>query len=84
MVVSATLLVDEVLPELPKRQWALSFPFHLRFLFTSRPQLMGRVRPLLRHLELLQRDHAFFLRHGGKSVALNNCSEFPGSLVVLY
>ncbi len=27
------LLVDEVLPEQPMRQWVLSFPFQLRFLF---------------------------------------------------
>jgi hypothetical protein len=25
------------------RQWAFSFPFQLRFLFASRPEIMGRV-----------------------------------------
>ncbi len=40
---SAALLVDEVLPEQPMRQWVLSFPFQLRFLFASRPEIMGRV-----------------------------------------
>jgi hypothetical protein len=25
------------------RQWVLSFPFPLRFLFASRPEIMGRV-----------------------------------------
>jgi ribosomal protein S27E len=43
MAESAALLVDEVLPEQPIRQWVLSFPFQLRFLFASCPQLMGRV-----------------------------------------
>ena len=43
MVESAALLVDEVLPEQPVRQWVLSFPFQLRFLFASRPEIMGRV-----------------------------------------
>ncbi|MBW9269274.1 MAG: IS91 family transposase [Candidatus Thiodiazotropha sp. (ex. Lucinisca nassula)] len=43
MAESAALLVDEVIPEQPIRQWVLSFPFQLRFLFASRPQLMGRV-----------------------------------------
>jgi len=43
MVESAALLVDEVLPHQPMRQWVLSFPFQLRFLFASRPQIMGRV-----------------------------------------
>ena len=43
MAESAALLVDEVLPETPMRQWVLSFPFPLRFLFASRPEIMGRV-----------------------------------------
>ncbi|MEA2078746.1 MAG: IS91 family transposase [Pseudomonadota bacterium] len=40
---SAALLVDDVLPEAPMRQWVLSFPFPLRFLFASRPAIMGKV-----------------------------------------
>ncbi len=32
---SAALLVDEVLPHQPMRQWVLSVPFPLRFLFAS-------------------------------------------------
>jgi len=43
MAESAALLVDEVLPEQPIRQWVLSFPFPLRFLFASRAEIMGRV-----------------------------------------
>ena len=43
MVESAALLVDEVPAEQPMRQWVLSFPFQLRFLFASRPEIMGRV-----------------------------------------
>ena len=43
MAESAALLVDEVLPKVPIRQWVLSFPFQLRFLFASRPQIMGKV-----------------------------------------
>jgi len=42
-VESAALLVDEVLPRLPMRQWVLSFPFQLRFLFASRPEAMSHV-----------------------------------------
>jgi transposase-like zinc-binding protein/putative transposase len=37
MAESAALLVDEVLPEVPMRQWVLSVPFPLRFLFASNP-----------------------------------------------
>jgi len=40
---SAALLVDDVFPAEPIRQWVLSFPFQLRFLFASHPALMGRV-----------------------------------------
>ena len=43
MAESAALLVDEVLPQQPMRQWVLSVPFPLRFLFASRPDIMGRV-----------------------------------------
>ena len=43
MAQSAALLVDEVLPERPMRQWVLSVPFQLRFLFASQPAIMGKV-----------------------------------------
>ena len=42
MAESAALLVDEVLPQQPMRQWVLSVPFQLRFLFASEPAIMGR------------------------------------------
>ncbi len=40
---SAALLVDEVLPETPMRQWVLSFPFPLRFLLASQPAILAKV-----------------------------------------
>jgi ribosomal protein S27E len=43
MADSAALLVDEVLPHQPMRQWVLSVPFPLRFLFASNPKVMSRV-----------------------------------------
>ncbi len=43
MTESASLLVDEVLPHQPMRQWVLSVPFPLRFLFASQPAVMGKV-----------------------------------------
>ncbi|MDP7592961.1 MAG: transposase zinc-binding domain-containing protein, partial [Litorilituus sp.] len=43
MAESAALLVDDILPYEPIRQWVLSFPFQLRFLFASYPQIMGKV-----------------------------------------
>lgn len=42
MVDSAALLTDEVLPRVPLRQWVLSVPFQLRFLFASYSELMGK------------------------------------------
>lgn len=43
MVDSAALLVDEVLPKKPIRQWVLTVPFPLRFLFAAYPELMSKV-----------------------------------------
>jgi hypothetical protein len=43
MAESAALLVDEVFPHKPVRQWVLRFPFQLRFLFASRPLITGQV-----------------------------------------
>jgi hypothetical protein len=41
MAKSAALLVDEVFPEQPVRQWVLSVPYPLRFLFARRPEVVG-------------------------------------------
>jgi ribosomal protein S27E len=43
MADSAALLVDDVLPHQPMRQWVLSVPFPYRFLFASNPKVMSRV-----------------------------------------
>lgn len=43
MADSAALLVDGILPHQPMRQWVLSFPFPLRFLFASNPKAMTGV-----------------------------------------
>lgn len=43
MVECAALLVDEVFPVRPIRQWVLTVPFPLRFLFAAYPELMGTV-----------------------------------------
>jgi len=43
MAESAALLVDEAFPEQPVRQWVLSVSYPLRFLFASRPEIMGAV-----------------------------------------
>jgi len=43
MTETAALLVDAVLPRVPLRQWVLSVPFPLRFLFATEPAAMGQV-----------------------------------------
>jgi len=42
MADSAALLVDEILPHQPMRQWVLSVPFPPRLLFASNPKAMRR------------------------------------------
>ncbi len=41
MTETAALLADEVFPDVPRRQWVISFPFPLRYLFAAHPQAMG-------------------------------------------
>jgi ribosomal protein S27E len=43
MVETAALLVDDVLPHKPIRQWVLSFPYPLRFLLANNPRVMSKV-----------------------------------------
>jgi ribosomal protein S27E len=42
MAESAALLVDKVLPLRPIRQWVLSIPFGLRWLFAIEPKALGK------------------------------------------
>jgi len=48
MVESAAMLVDEVLPTVPLRQWVLSVPYSLRFLFAINPTAMGEALSIRR------------------------------------
>ena len=43
MAETAAHLVEHVLPEQPIRQWVLSFPCPLRFLFATRPAVLTQV-----------------------------------------
>ena len=42
MVEAAALLADEVFPGVPFRQWVISFPFPLRYLFAAHPRRWAR------------------------------------------
>ncbi|MBM3357946.1 MAG: hypothetical protein FJY54_09490 [Betaproteobacteria bacterium] len=60
MAQSAAVLVDEVIFQVPVRQWVLSFPIGLRILFAARPELLTPV------LRLIHRVIAgFVLRQAG-------------------
>lgn len=43
MIEAAAHLVDHALPEQPIRQWILTFPYPLRFLFAAQPQVLNQV-----------------------------------------
>jgi len=43
MAETAALLVDDVLPQQPVRQWVLSLPFALRYLLATRPEVITQV-----------------------------------------
>ena len=43
MAESAALLIDNVFPMVPIRQWVLSFRLQLQLLLARQPQLMGKV-----------------------------------------
>ncbi len=78
---SAALLVDKVLPEEPIRQWVLSVPFPLRFLFAAEPAAMGEVlaivyRALARHLI----NKAGFTLTAGQTGAVTLIQRFGSAL----
>jgi hypothetical protein len=81
MADSAALLVDDILPHKPMRQWVLSFPFPLRFLFASNPKAMSGV------LGIVYRAIATHLAHKAgiaatmaKSGAVTLIQRFGGAL----
>ena len=81
MAESAAMLVDEVLPEQPIRQWVLSFPFQLRFLFASRPELMGRVLGIVyRALSIHLIKEAGFTRKTAQTGAVTLIQRFGSAL----
>src|SRR5690606_12458345 len=43
MAETAALLVDDVLPRQPVREWVLSLPFALRYLLATRPEVVTQV-----------------------------------------
>jgi len=63
MVDSAAHLVDEVFPKRPIRQWVLSVPFPLRYLFATNPQVMSRVLAIVYRV-----ISTFLIKRSGRTV----------------
>ena len=49
MAESAALLVDEILPHEPVRQWVISFPYQLRYLFARYPKAISQALVIVYH-----------------------------------
>jgi hypothetical protein len=81
MAESAALLVDDVLPPVPIRQWVLSFPYQLRLLLAQQPEMMGKVleivyRTLATHLI----RKAGFNKHSAQTGAVTLIQRFGSAL----
>lgn len=82
MTEAAAHLVDEVLPIRPYRQWVLSFPFQLRYLFAKESKVMGEVLQIFhRALNTYQCKKAGLRQKlGAKSGAITFIQRFGSSL----
>lgn len=81
MADSAALLVDEILPHQPMRQWVLSVPFPLRFLFASNPKVMSRVLGIVYRAIATHLTHkAGFTKPTAQTGAVTLIQRFGGAL----
>lgn len=78
---SAALLVDDVIPDQPVRQWVLSIPIPLRFLFANRPSVMsGVLRLVYRFLSSWVIKQAGLMRKAGQTGAVTLIQRFGSAL----
>ena len=82
MVESAVHLVDKVFPRKPLRQWVISFPFQLRFLFAKDPKIMGVVLQVVNRAisTYLLKKAGFTKKSGSKTGSVTFIQRFGGSL----
>ena len=81
MADSAALLVDDILPHQPMRQWVLSVPFPLRFLFASKPKVMTRVLAIVYRTIATHLTHkAGFTKPSAKTGAVTLIQRFGSAL----
>jgi len=82
MVDSAAHLVDLVLPEGPIRQWVLSVPYPLRYLFATNPKVMSQVLTIV-HLVIstfLIKRACRTVKSGAQSGAVTLIQRFGSTL----
>ena len=82
MVDSAAHLVDEVLPKRPIRQWVLSVPYPLRYLFATNPRVMSQVLTIVHRLisTFLIKRGRMTVKSGAQSGAVTLIQRFGSAL----
>ena len=82
MVESAAHLVDHVFPEVPVRQFVLTFPFPLRFLLAAEPKALTEVLAVVQRgiSSFLIRQAGFTLASGAKTGAVTLIQRFGSAL----
>ena len=81
MVESAAMLVDSVLPHQPIRQWVLSVPFPLRWLFASEPRVLGKALEVVtRAISTYLVKKAVFTHKTAKTGAVTLIQRFGSAL----
>jgi hypothetical protein len=81
MADSAALLVDDVQPHQPMRQWVLSVPFPLSFLFASQPAVMCKVLGIIYRIIATHLTHkAGFINPLARTGAVTLIQRFGGAL----
>ena len=82
MIETSAHLIDHVIPDVPTRQWVLSFPWPLRFLYASRPDVLSRtLGVIIRAIETDLIHRAGFTRKSGaKSGIITLIQRFGSAL----
>ena len=82
MMDSAAHLVDEVLPKRPIRQWVLSVPYPLRYLFATNPKVMSQVLTIVHRVisTFLIKRARMTVKSGAQSGAVTLIQRFGSAL----
>jgi len=82
MVESAAHLVDHVFPEVPVRQFVLTFPFPLRFLFANDPNALSAVLTVVHRAlsTFVVRQSGFTVSSGARTGAVTLIQRFGSAL----